>query len=310
MKTTAVIIARFQTPYLHEGHRQFLDQVKANHHKIVVMLGVSAVKGSKRNPFDFYTREKLLKKAYPDFIVLPLADHPCDDIWSSNLDELLVNSFPNEEFILYGSRNSFIPFYTGCMQVKELPAQGEYSATFIRSEYADRVLESEDFRLGVNYACHNMYSKVYPTVDIAVFKENRSYLLLGRKKNSKEWRLPGGFVDVSDVDFESSAIRELLEECGDIEVGPMCYIGSAKIDDWRYRNEEDKIMTMLFATDLIYGQAAANDDLQEVKWFEVKKVSEMVASGSIVREHQLLIDLLEKKLFKNETKFISQNFDL
>jgi bifunctional NMN adenylyltransferase/nudix hydrolase len=309
MKTTAVVIARFQTPYLHDGHRHLLDGIKAKHHKVVVVLGISPVKGSRRNPFDFYTREKLLKKAYPDFVVLPLADNASDEVWSTNLDELLLSSFPNEEFILYGSRDSFIPFYNGCLPTEELPEQGDYSATVIRNEYADKVIESEDFRLGINYACHNMYSKIYPTVDIAVFKENRSYILLGRKKNRKEWRLPGGFVDVNDIDFEASAKRELHEECGSIETGPMYYIGSAKIDDWRYRNEEDKIMTLLFATDLVYGHAMANDDLQEVKWFEVKKLDEMIANGIVAKEHQALLELLEEKWIK-KTQLLTQNFDV
>jgi bifunctional NMN adenylyltransferase/nudix hydrolase len=308
MKTTAVIIARFQTPYLHDGHRYLLDGIKAKHHKVVIVLGVSPVKGSKRNPFDFYTREKLLKKTYPDFVILPLADHPLDDVWSSNLDDLLQNAFPNEGFILYGSRDSFIPYYSGCLHTQELPEQGDYSATVIRDEHADRVMESEDFRLGINYAYHNMYSKVYPTVDVAVFKENRAYVLLGRKKNRKEWRLPGGFVDVNDKDYECAAQRELHEECGNIETGPVCYIGSAKIDDWRFRNEEDKIMTLLFATDLVYGHATANDDLQEVKWFEVKKLNEMVANDMIAKEHHVLIELLQKKWIAKEIKLITQNF--
>lgn len=310
MNTTAVIIARFQTPYLHEGHRYLLNEIKSEHHKVVIILGVSPVKGSRRNPFDFYTREKLLKKAYPDFIVLPLADHPSDEVWSTNLDELLQNSFPNETFLLYGSRDSFIPFYNGCLRVKELPEQGDHSATLIRNEYADKVIESEDFRLGINYAYHNMYSKVYPTVDVAVFKEDRNYLLLGRKRNLKEWRLPGGFVDVNDADFEAAAKRELREECGNMEIGDMCYIGSTKIDDWRYRNEEDKIITLLFTTDLVYGHAIASDDLQEVKWFEVNKLDEMIAHGIIAEEHEPLIELLQKKLIKNETRFITQKFEL
>src|SRR5215467_7350376 len=142
MNSTGVIIARFQTPYLHEGHRHLLEQLKAKHHKVVVVLGVSPVKGTKRNPFDFYTREKLIKATYPDFVVLPLADHPSNETWSLNLDELLCQCFPNEDFVLYGSRNSFIPFYSGSMPVEELQEQGDHSSTSIRDEYADKVLDS------------------------------------------------------------------------------------------------------------------------------------------------------------------------
>lgn len=307
MNSTGVIIARFQTPYLHDGHRYLLDHLKAKHHKLVIVLGVSPVKGTKRNPFDFYTREKLIKATYPDFIVLPLPDHPSDETWSLKLDELLQQSFPNEEFLLYGGRSSFIPFYTGRMPVEELPEQSEHSSTTIRSEYGDKVLDSEDFRLGINYACHNMYSKVYPTVDIAVFRDNRKYILLGRKKQRKVWQLPGGFVDVTDNDYESAARRELLEECGSIEVSDMYYVGSAKIDDWRYRNEEDKIVTTLFATDLVFGQATANDDLHEVKWFEISELEMKIQDEIIAPEHFILVDLLMKNLIRKENKLMTQS---
>ena len=300
MNSTGVIIARFQTPYLHEGHRALLEQIKVRHHKVVVVLGVSPVKATKRNPFDFYTREKLIKAAYPDFVILPLRDHPSDEIWSLQLDELLQQTFPNEEFALYGGRNSFIPFYSGRMNVEELPEQSDHSSTRIRRECGDKVLDSADFRLGVNYACHNMYSKVYPTVDIAVLRDDRKYILLGRKKQARTWRFPGGFADVADNDFEAAAKRELLEECGSIEVGDVYYVGSAKIDDWRYRSEEDKILTLLYATDLVFGQATANDDLQEVKWFEVTALDHMVQNEMITREHFVLVDLLMKNLIRSE----------
>jgi bifunctional NMN adenylyltransferase/nudix hydrolase len=77
-------------------------------------------------------------------------------------------------------------------------------------------------------------------------------------------------------------------------------VGSAKIDDWRYRSEEDKILTLLYATDLVFGQATANDDLQEVKWFEVTALDHMVQNEMITREHFVLVDLLMKNLIRSE----------
>lgn len=61
---------------------------------------------------------------------------------------------------------------------------------------------------------------------------------------------------------------------------------------------------------LINGNAIASDDLQEVKWFEVIKLDEMIAHGIIAEEHKPLVELLQKKLIKNETKFFTQNFEL
>jgi hypothetical protein len=109
---TAVIIARFQTPYLHEGHKQLISQVTENHAKLIILLGVSPIMGSRKNPYDYYTREKMIKKDYPNVIVLPVSDHPSDKTWSDNIDHLLRGVFPAEQFCLYGSRDSFIPYYS------------------------------------------------------------------------------------------------------------------------------------------------------------------------------------------------------
>lgn len=296
MKATGVIIARFQTPYLHEGHKYLIDEIRLKHNKVVVVLGVSPVKGSRRNPFDFYTRERLLKQYAPELMVLPLSDHPSDETWSKNLDTLLQNTFPSESFILYGSRDSFMPYYRGQLQKVALPEFGEHSATAIRNENSDKVLDSVDFRMGINYAFQNTYSKVYPTVDIAVLKEGDTQVLLGKKYNAPEWRFPGGFTDPTDDNYETAARRELQEECGDLEINAMQYVGSAKIDDWRYRSEEDKIMTLFFKTQWVFGHAKANDDLKELRWFPVKELQAMMQQGTIVKEHHVLVNLLLSNL--------------
>lgn len=293
MKSTAVVVARFQTPYLHEGHRSLLDRIRLKHHRVVVVLGVSPLKGSRRNPYDFYTRERMLRQAYPDLFVLPLADHPSDTAWSAHLDALLRTSFPNEAFLLYGSRDSFAAAYSGSLPVEALPEQSSRSATDVRAEHSDQVLDSVDFRLGINYAVQNAYTKIYPTVDVAVFAEGRTQLLLGRKRGRPEWRLPGGFADATDADFEAAARRELTEECGPLEIGPLRYVGSAKIDDWRYRAEVDKIMTLLFAADLLYGRAQAGDDLETVEWFAVDGLESMIRDGKVSKEHVPLLNMLQ-----------------
>lgn len=296
MKTTGVIIARFQTPYLHEGHTYLINEIKAKHNKVVVVLGVSPVKGSRRNPFDFYTREKLLKQFAPELVVLPLSDHPSDEVWSQQLDSLLNSTFPMEMFKLYGSRDSFIPYYSGMLEVEALPEVGVHSATTIRDENGDKVLSSEDFRLGINYAYHSMYPKVYATVDIAVINEENNEVLLGKKHRAAEWRFPGGFSDPEDLNFESAARRELTEECGDIEVEEMQYLGSARINDWRYRKETDKIISLFFKTKFVYGNAKASDDLAEVAWFPISELAAMKEQNRITPEHHVLVDLLIKNI--------------
>jgi bifunctional NMN adenylyltransferase/nudix hydrolase len=286
-----VIIARFQTPYLHAGHKALMDEVGNNHDKLILVLGVCPVKGSRKNPYDYFTREKMIKREYEAVVVLPISDHPSDKIWSENLDNMLSNTCPAEKFVLYGSRDSFIPYYSGKNKTIELPKHEGHNATELRKQYADKVFDSQDFRAGILYAYHNQYPKVYPTVDIAMYRSNRKEILLGKKANSNKWRLFGGFVDPTDANYESAALRELCEEAGEVEVGNLKYVFSSKIDDWRYRSEVDKIITSVFTCDYVSGTLKAQDDICALDWIEVAELSRMIKGGEVAEEH---IEIIEK----------------
>jgi len=296
---TAVIIARFQSPYLHEGHKQLISTVTKDHAKLIILLGVSPIMGTRKNPYDYYTREKMIKKDYPDAIILPISDHPSDKAWSDQIDTLLKSVFPTESFCLYGSRDSFIPYYSGRFETVELPEHGDYNATELRKKYADKVFDSNDFRAGILYAYYNQYTKVYPTVDIALFRNGKTEILLGKKANSNKWRFIGGFADPDDESYEIAAKRELMEECGQMEVGPMTYETSAKINDWRYRSEADKIITLLFSTDYISGEPTAKDDIIALSWFAVADLPQMLTDGNITDEHMHLFQTIITKYLKN-----------
>ena len=100
---------------------------------------------------------------------------------------------------------------------------------------------------------------------------NCNPLALARKKNDPKgkWRFIGGFVDINkDETLEEAVKREVLEETNSLGVGEPIYIGSAKIDDWRYRNEQDGIMTSLFVIPYLFGAPKATDDIDELEWFD------------------------------------------
>lgn len=299
LKPTGVIIARFQTPSLHEGHLELIRQVKQKHNRLIIVLGVSPVKGSRKNPLDYYTRERMIKQLFPEVIILPLSDQADDKVWSQKLDELLSTNFPHESFVLYGSRDSFIPYYHGRYSTNDLPPVKDYNATALREAVSDKVFDTEEFRAGIIYNTYNQFPKVYPTVDIAVFRHNRTELLVGRKPAESAWRLPGGFTDPTDANFDAAARRELQEECGQLETSAMQYELSLQMDDWRYRSEVDKIITTLFSTDLVFGEPAAADDIAALRWIPVKEIKNMIANGEIVPVHIPLLEQLAEKYSTN-----------
>lgn len=295
MSTIGVIIARFQTPYLKDSHKALLHLVKKKHSKVLLVLGVSPVKGCRKNPLDFYSRKNLINQDYPDVDVLPLPDHPLDRDWSQNLDLLLTNFSASAEFKLYGSGTNFISHYSGRFEVVELPKSSTHDDTLSREQISDHVLNSEGFRVGMVYAFSNAYVKVYPTVDIAVFRNGKSELLLGKKTIDNKWRLLGGFADPTDDSYEEAAKRELTEECGEIETTPMVYEKSFRVDDWRYRSEEDKIITCLFSTDCLSGEPKGSDDIAEVRWFPLTAVEILLKQQQTAEEHTPQFKLLLNK---------------
>lgn len=293
MKPIAVIVARFQVPELNPGYRKLIQHLLAQHDKVAVVLGAAATPGSAENPLNVAARKHMIQQAFPTMKVLSLKDHPLDEAWSRELDELLDKNFPTNT-IIYGTVEGVINRYSGKYNTAEI---GIYKDG--ETEIPER-FDSVEFREGVVHAYYTGYPKVYPTVDVAVFRKDKKELLLGKKKSDNKWRLIGGFVDPSDADFAAAAKRELQEECGDIQVSKMRYEGSFKIDDWRYRYERDKIISTLFSTDLISGDPVASDDIAELKWVEFRAVKSQMTNGDTAPEHgEMLRHLLSVFLFED-----------
>ena len=122
--TVGVIVARFQVPELHAGHWHLITHVCERHEDVCIVLGARKGVRTKRDPLTFGERETMVRQAFPgqSLIVKPLSDHPFSrEMWSKNLDALMRATFPNQGVVLYGSRGSFIPLYTGEFPVVEVP---------------------------------------------------------------------------------------------------------------------------------------------------------------------------------------------
>lgn len=115
-----VIVARFQTPYLTDGHRELIETVRSRHKKFAIVLGIAKVIPSRKNPLDFATRVRMIQDAYPGTEILAIHDTRSDKQWSQQLDTTLRKLHPHEKIVLYGSRDSFIRHYSGKFKTAEL----------------------------------------------------------------------------------------------------------------------------------------------------------------------------------------------
>lgn len=296
MNTVGVIVGRFQTPYLHLGHRSLIESVLSRHEETMIVLGCSAAQLTSDNPLDADTRRLMIHSAYPNVSVHTLYDAPSDEVWSEELDKLIDRRYPQHTPILYGNRDSFLSSYHGRYEYRKLPETVVTSATELRDAIVEP-LPSADFRAGMIWASRLRYPAVFPTVDVALIDQGR--ILLGRKeKDGKLWRFPGGFVDPKDATLLEAAKRELFEECGMLEVHDFQYVGTKRINDYRYpEGAEDAIMTSLFMARYLWGNPKASDDLDEIAWHTL---SPALLNLDMVPQHVELLPMLWDHLKKEK----------
>lgn len=128
-----VIVGRFQVPELHAGHRYLISYVQERHEHVLILVGDHGENHSHKNPMPVAMRKDMILETYPDIHVETLADYPTDDEWSRELD-ILVNKHAGRNAILYGSRDSFIPVYTGTYTTVYVEPIESPSGTALRAD--------------------------------------------------------------------------------------------------------------------------------------------------------------------------------
>lgn len=291
-----VIIGRFQAHELHEGHRQLIETVRARHDRVIAFLGLSVLRGTISDPLDFNARKVMFAEEYPDVEVYYIEDCRDDQTWSTRLDrEIRKWKKPTQTVRLYGSRDSFVSHYHGEFPITELESDTYISATEIRRRISNKYKPTRDFRAGVIAASFNRYVGCLPTVDIAVLKQSGPLtcdVLLGKKAGETAWRFIGGFADPTSKSYEEDALRELHEEAGPIEVSRPQYIGSVLVDDWRFRSQPEKLKTLFFVCNYIFGRPEAGDDIEVVGWHSGEDIFD--GHIDIVPEHAPLVEMLKQ----------------
>ncbi len=305
---TGIIVARFQTSYLHEAHRKLIEYVKNENERVIIFLGTSVTRLTINNPLDFEARKQMILSDYPYAEVFPLPDMKYDDQWVINLDNLIhkyywirnspQNPSSEDDYItLYASRGGFLSSYSGKYKWVFLPdiiIEG-LSATDIRNTIHSNPINSKDWREGVIWASSHKYPVSYQTVDVAIVDFYKNRILLGKKPNESKYRFIGGFQDPSANSLEENCKKEVQEEVGNIETDAYKYICSTKINDWRYKKSQDCIMTAFFCCSYIFGHIKAGDDIHEATWFNISELNENLFESEHIILFNQLIQYLNSK---------------
>lgn len=299
-----IIVARFQAHELTPGHIELINTVKAKHDRVIIFLGLSALRNTIENPLDYRCRKAMLSEVYPDIDVFYIDDVPSDDaLWSRNLDaQILKWKNPTQSVVLYGSRDSFLKHYSGKFPVKELEAATRISGTEIRRRVCNNYPPTKDYRAGIIASTAQRFPQVIPTVDVAIINREKKQILVIKKANEKKKRFTGGYAVKSDS-YETDARREVMEETK-VEISDPIYIGSALINDPRYRGEKDCIKTLFFVCDYMWGNPEVSNDedlsenIESYHWIKYSDIN----VDNFQSEHEPLVKLLIKYLNKTETK--------
>jgi bifunctional NMN adenylyltransferase/nudix hydrolase len=314
-----VVVGRFQVPTLTNAHRNLLQSALKDSDILYVFVGEGHVRVDTKDPipakivYDMVSRHVGLATRKRNRIEI-IQDHPSNKYWSELLDKeietfLAFDTSVNDEVevVLFGGRDSFIPHYSGKFLTQYVEnVEDSVSGTKIREELKDanRALAyvsdllypeheefvHEAFRAGIIHAAHTSYPISYQCVDMIAYTRKLEKVVMVEKEGHGVIQLPGGFVDVCDDSLETAALRELKEETG-IVGNVAVYESSHRIDDWRYRNRRDKIMTTLFAVpidvaDLKYAKAA--DDVMKLHLINPVDLVKM-PEGSVHPSHHAMI---------------------
>lgn len=320
-KHYALIIGRFQTDALHEGHKELLSYRKYNLRGAVIAVGVSPLTPSAHNPLTFNQRELMIYRFYEDVgypqtekrACFALPDHRSDDLWAEGLAQRILYSLGDDLLKgdtivltpLVGKDSAFateVSMYDSLVDLlaSELGSHGVYlndpleiniadcSATKRREEIGKTSTSHLLDRESVIWATQQKFPTAYMCVDAAVFDEYNNILLIQKYKGAN-WQLPGGFSDPDtspgpDADpLLHDAMREVFEETS-LELSEKRdadkFLGHYRIDDWRYRKEQDKINTSLYLFVMHEvgerPEPFAGDDAFSAQWFSIDNLPKLV----------------------------------
>jgi bifunctional NMN adenylyltransferase/nudix hydrolase len=314
IRPLAIVLGRFQVPRLHNGHVQLIAGAQAHAECVsmktdmLIVIGVSPAMPNKVNPLSFEARRAMISAHFEGFPlehILPLMDRGDNELWSKDLDALIEQHAGDRPVIIYGSRDSIVSTgsYKGKYPTHYIEASGVYSGTEERMQLADKdfvtlhLAMDENFRKGFIAAIMMREPVCNSTVDMAIISPDKRFVVLGQKeRDNGQFRFPGGFFDKAlDANDEAAAIREAREECGDLTFGEAIPLGSAVIDDWRYRGTGDYIKTQFYLLPYEGGELRTVDreDLAGPSWHPISDLLE-----EIIPDHRALAELLIEYLSK------------
>jgi nicotinamide mononucleotide adenylyltransferase len=281
MEKLHVIIGRFQTNKLHEGHKELIRAAKATGNDVLILIGCTDAAGTDKNPLDFETRKHLFNTYFNNTLIKPLYDTPSNKDWSDSIDNI-IDELGYKEAVIWGGRDNNIEnYYSGKHSIKIINQVGNHSATKIRKEIKQKAIDCPNFRAGIIYHIENNYNK-FLNIKIAreiggdpyyyaerLGRDSIAFILYNKKTNlygiTREFKPPinqflntafGGSIDSNNCLLDI-AKQEVLEEAGykdakmislgkvfvSTQMNQFCYLYVSDITDAKFHGRQPQNKT-------------------------------------------------------------------
>lgn len=166
-KGVGVIVCRMQVPYLTDSHKSIINTVMQRHQRVVIVLGTTNEPINSKNPYPFEFRKQMIDSIFPNsntITVIPLPDNSDNGAWVKMLDAMIGAFLTYDETaILYGGRDSFIPYYkkdNGKFNCTELEPTDYDSGTELRNLSAMRLPKySQDTAIAILWTLRQINDK-------------------------------------------------------------------------------------------------------------------------------------------------------
>lgn len=317
-----IIYLPFQTQSIPHEYISLVEEAIQNHQKVIIALPVRRITPSKRSPLDFFTRLRMIQEQFGSMVtVVAVGNEKYEDRMVSVFEAAVKAPFSEMrgKVVLYTDK-AFGEIYLakgGKWRLELVPDALEIEEKLRKTASPNEFDERDEqwmYRVGVIAALRAQFPISWSTVDIAIRRivmvdreappHEKIMYLLGRKPGEHGWRFPGGFKDMEDESYEVAVWREAGEEVlkegveKEKALTYPTYIGSRRINDWRYRGEIDGITTLFYQVTFIGNEEdiQAGDDLGDAKWFDFDEITEEMLEG----EHVHLFRMLKK--FEKQTK--------
>ncbi len=108
-------------------------------------------------------------------------------------------------------------------------------------------------------------------LSVIVMDDQNRILIAKRDENDDIypglWGIPGGKMEITDPDIETSLRREVKEKIN-VEIGELKLVSN----NTRVHNDINKLF-MVFTSKYVYGEPTPLEEMSEVRWFEFNELT-------------------------------------